>query len=224
MVIAVVIFLFYFYRLDKWLTLDSLQQHYGALNQWTNDHYLVVLGIYLITFIFLIACTIPVATLYCLMGGLLFGAPAIIYAEIGTLGGGLLLFHAVRTSFGADFAKSRARGWIHAIRKGIQENAFHYILLLRLMPVFPCWISNIGSGLLNVSQRTFLIASAIGILPSTAIYVMVGRSMRVILQNNEPLTRDLIFRPGVILPLVALGCFSLIPIIYKHFKRGQVSQ
>lgn len=217
-ILVLLLIAFYSFKLNRYLNFATLQQHQEALLDWARLHYVLAASLYVTIFATLIACTVPCATLLTVLGGILFGIPAILYAEFGTTFGGFILFHAVRTAFGARLAKSKTKGWLKRVETGFRKNAFNYLIMLRLVPVFPCWISNIGAGVLNVPQRTFLAATAIGILPATVIYVMLGRGLDVILTDHQAFTTTLLLKPAILFPLIALGLFSLLPIFYKQVK------
>lgn len=77
-----------------------------------------------------------------------------------------------------------ARQWIEttvaantrfrAIDAAVGEQGFKIVLLTRLSPVFPFNLLNYAFGLTRVSFRDFLIASWIGMLPGTILYVYLG--------------------------------------------------
>lgn len=217
--ILLAVIVFYFCDIPELVSFSHLQHHYFQLRSFTNAHYAFSVFIYTIIFSLLIACTIPCATFLTILGGLLFNVSAILYAELSTVLGGFILYHAVRTAIGSDLAKSRAKGWLHVVRKGLAQDAYHYLLMLRLLPVMPCWVSNIGAGMLNVPQRTFLIATALGILPATIIYVLIGRGLNEVLDAHQIPAIDMLMTPAIILPLTALAIFSLTPILYKRIKQ-----
>jgi uncharacterized membrane protein YdjX (TVP38/TMEM64 family) len=181
-------------------------------------HYYQATFIYIFGFALLITCAIPCATFLTLLGGLLFGSIAILYALFSITFGGFLLFLSVRTAIGARLA-AKSRGWIKHIEQGFSKNAFHYLLTLRLMPIFPCWISNIGAGLFNVPIPTFLLATVLGILPSTVIYALAGRGLDKILTDDKTPVLNIIFTPSVFFPLLGLAILSLSPVIYKSVKK-----
>jgi uncharacterized membrane protein YdjX (TVP38/TMEM64 family) len=166
----------------------------------------------------LIACGIPCATFLTLLGGFLFGSIAILYSEFAITLGGLILFFVVRMTFGSAIAKSSAK-WIKKLEHGFQENAFNYLLTLRLIPIFPCWMSNISAGVLNVPVTTFLSATLIGIFPSTLVYALAGRSLDQLLVSPEIPLSSLILTPSILLPLIGLALLSLLPVLYKSVKK-----
>ncbi|MDI9817826.1 MULTISPECIES: TVP38/TMEM64 family protein [unclassified Legionella] len=82
-------------------------------------------------------------TFLTLAGIFLFGSVfgSILVVLSATMGATLLYF-AVKTSLG-DWLAQKATGWMSRMREGFQENAFSYLLFLRLVPLFPFWVINI---------------------------------------------------------------------------------
>lgn len=80
--------------------------------------------------------------------------------------------------------RSLARRWIarrvagnpkfQAIDLAIRESGFKIVLLLRLSPVFPFNLLNYGLGLTAVRLRDYVLASFLGMLPGTFLYVYLG--------------------------------------------------
>ena len=212
---------FFYFHLYDYLNLDIFKYYQTAAQQWTDSHYHLAVTMYMLIFTALIACAIPCATFLTLLGGFLFGTIAILYAELGTTLGGLILFLAVRTAIGSRIA-AKSTGWIKKLETGFQQNAFNYLLTLRLIPIFPCWISNIASGMLNVPIKTFLAATILGIFPSTAIYALAGRSLDKILMDTTKPISSIIFTPSILFPLLGLAILSLFPVIYRYVKKPKL--
>src|SRR5436190_2412355 len=152
---------FFYFHLYHYLSPASLKLYHASAEYWTKTHHEAAIALYLFLFVGLVACAIPCATFFTLLGGFLFGFIALFYAEFATTLGGIILFLAIRTSIGAGI-KQRSSGWIKKMETGFQQNAFHYILTLRLMPIFPCWLCNISAGALNIRLKTFISATLIG--------------------------------------------------------------
>jgi uncharacterized membrane protein YdjX (TVP38/TMEM64 family) len=216
-ILALVCFSFFYWHLYDYLTIANLRAYKGVAQIWTNTHYEAAVAIYILTYVIMIACAIPCATLLTLLGGFLFGGIAFIYAMFSTTLGGVILFLAIRSSIGYQLA-ARSSGWIKRLESGFKRNAFNYILMLRLIPVMPCWVSNITAGVLNVPLRTFIGATVLGIIPATFIYAMAGRGLDKILTNNNMPLSQLILAPSVFFPLLGLAFLSIFPVIYKSMK------
>lgn len=59
----------------------------------------------------------------------------------------------------------------------IEENAFIAVLLARLISIVPTFVVNIYSGLSDISLRTYIIATAIGKIPSMFFYAFSGKQL-----------------------------------------------
>jgi uncharacterized membrane protein YdjX (TVP38/TMEM64 family) len=217
-VLLLTLFAFLYFHLYQYLTFDTIKKYQSGAQEWTALHYYSAVCLYILIYVSLIACTIPCATLLTLVGGFLFGAIAVIYAVFATTLGGVILFLAVRTAVGARIAE-KSTGWIKTMEAGFQQNAFHYLLMLRLVPVFPCWISNVAAGALNVPLKTFIAATVIGIFPATFIYVMAGRGLDAFFTTEHTPNLSLVFTPAIFFPLLGLAILSLFPVFYKRAKK-----
>lgn len=219
LVLLVIAFIaFFYFDLYQYLTFATLKKYQSFAQHWTQIHYAQAVGLYLLVFIILIACTIPCATFMALIGGFLFGAWGILYAVMGTTLGGLVLYLAVRSAFGKSYV-AKSTGWLKAIEKGFQKNAFNYLLMMRLVPIFPCWISNISAGALNIPIKTFLTATVLGVFPATLIYALLGRGLDAFFQGEKTPNLNIILTPSLFFPLLGLAVISLIPVFYKKFKK-----
>ncbi len=61
-----------------------------------------------------------------------------------------------------------------AIDAAVARSGFRIVLLLRLSPVFPFNLLNYALGLTGVRLRDYVLASWIGMLPGTCLYVWLG--------------------------------------------------
>lgn len=63
---------------------------------------------------------------------------------------------------------------VRALDAAVARQGFTLVLLLRLSPLFPFSVLNYALSLSRVSLRTYVLASFIGMLPATALYVYLG--------------------------------------------------
>jgi uncharacterized membrane protein YdjX (TVP38/TMEM64 family) len=80
--------------------------------------------------------------------------------------------------------RTLARGWVEArvagnprfraLDQAVAEQGFKIVLLTRLSPVFPFTLLNYAFGLTRVRFRDYLLASWVGMLPGTVMYVYLG--------------------------------------------------
>ncbi len=65
-----------------------------------------------------------------------------------------------------------------AIDRAIEKNGFKVVFLLRLEPIFlPFALLNYGFGLTSVRLRDYILASWLGMLPATILYVYLGSAL-----------------------------------------------
>lgn len=113
------------------------------------------------------------------------GAGFIYGALIGTL----VVSPASVAGASAAFLIARylARDWVArrlkkypqaaAIDRAIARNGFKVVVLLRLQPVIPFNMLNYVLGLTDIRLRDYVLASWIGMLPATILYVYLGSVM-----------------------------------------------
>ena len=107
------------------------------------------------------------------------------------------------------------------IEAEFHENAWSYLLFLRMVPVFPFWMVNLALAFLGVGLKAFVITTLIGIIPGTFIYASLGNGLGVIFDQGATPDLDIIFQPEILLPLVGLSVLAVIPVIYKRLKARQ---
>lgn len=210
--------LFFGFGLNKYLSFSALREHRALLLSWTQTHFLLSVLFFMSCYTLAVAISIPGAVFLTLAGGFLFGVfTGVLLVIISATLGATLLFFAVRTALGEWLAK-KASGWVERMRLGFQRNAFSYLLTLRLIPLFPFWVVNIVPALLNVSPKIFIIATLIGIIPGSFVYVLVGNGLSQVFATNQTPNLGIIFEPQVLGPLLALAALSLLPALYQFFN------
>ena len=144
-----------------------------------------------------------------LLGGLLFGLllGSFVVVVAATIMASIVFF-AVRTALG-DSLKTKAKGSIEKMRRDFEKNVFNYLLVLRLIPIFPFFIINIAAGMLGVKFRDFFLTTFIGIIPGSVVYVWVGTSFAYVIQQGDEIKLDIILEPQFIVPIVALAILSV---------------
>jgi len=207
--------------ITRHLSLHELRDRHAQLEALVKAHPVLTLGAYMLTYIVIIALSLPAALVMTLTGGLLFG-PWIggLAAAFSCTLGASILFLVCRTAAG-DLLKDRAGPTAAKIEAGVRRDAFSYILILRLVPVMPFWLANLALGLIDIPFSTFLTASFLGILPVSIIYAGLGSSLNVLFAEHVRPDLHLIARPSVYLPLIGLSLLALVPIVVRRMRGGQ---
>lgn len=216
--ILLLLICFFYFHLYRFFTFDTLKQHKIQLFAWTEQHKLRTIILFMLVYILSVAASFPGATFLTVLAGFLFGIfigtlSVVISATIGSI----IIFLAVKTSFGHLLATHTSKH-IKKMEAGLRENAFNYLLILRLLPIFPFWVVNIVPALLNIRLSTFVIATFLGIIPCTLIYVSLGHGLNHILNLDQTPDLKIIFEPKIIIPLILLSLFALLPVVYKTWR------
>jgi uncharacterized membrane protein YdjX (TVP38/TMEM64 family) len=150
----------------------------GAL-EWTQE--LGVWGPVFVAAFYVAACVLLIpGSVLTLGAGFLFKVPeGTLTVSIGSTVGACAAFLVGRTI---------ARKWISqkvaanekfaAIDNAVGRQGFKIVLLTRLSPVFPFVLLNYAFGLTKVSFWKYALASWIGMLPGTLMYVYFGAGLR----------------------------------------------
>jgi uncharacterized membrane protein YdjX (TVP38/TMEM64 family) len=177
---------------------------------------LAALG-YMLIYAALTALSVPGAMLMTLAGGFLFGAWfGTLWALVGSTIGATIVFLAARAGLYGLAARAGPR--IACIEAGFREDAFNYLLCLRLVPIFPFWLVNLIAGLAGMRLAAYVAATFCGMMPGAFVYASLGNGLGALIANGEHPDRYMIFRPYILLPIVGLALLSLLPVVFKRWR------
>ncbi len=125
---------------------------------------------------------IPAALLFVPGSLLTLGAGFVFGVGVGTVAVSLgsTLGAAAAFLLGRTFARRAIEAKVagnprfHALDQAVKREGFKIVLLMRLSPVFPFNLLNYAFGLTQVSFGDYVLASWIGMLPGTLMYVYLG--------------------------------------------------
>lgn len=199
------------------LSWDAIAMNYATLKSHAEANLLVAALAFLLLYAMAVSFSLPIALPLTLTGGAIFSWLAILLVVTGATIGAGVVFLAARTVF-ADVARQRAGPFIARLEAGFTQNAFSYLLALRLIPAAPFWVVNIVPALTRMSLSSFLIATFVGILPGSAVFVSVGRGFDHILAAGRTPDLEVLGSSAILGPLVALGLLSLLPVVWRQIK------
>lgn len=135
-------------------------------------------AVYMGLFALLPAVFFPVAVL-ALAGGLLFGLWAgSIYTFLGAMVNCTVMFWLARTvGYGkvkALVASRLSEKWQNRLNGAAGRQGFLLLIILRLIPAMPYNLINYAFGLTRMSYGAYLLASAVGIIPGTLVFINIG--------------------------------------------------
>jgi uncharacterized membrane protein YdjX (TVP38/TMEM64 family) len=180
----------YLFGLHEYLSLKALAESRDALIARVEANQIAAGLVYMLAYATATAFAFPAASILTIAGGFLFGwlAGGAMTAIAATIGA-TAIFLAARTALG-DVLQKKAGPRIGRLGEGFRQNAFSYLLILRLAPVFPFFVVNIAPAFFSVPTRTFVTATLIGILPGTFVYAYLGEGIGSVLDAAAAAGRE----------------------------------
>jgi uncharacterized membrane protein YdjX (TVP38/TMEM64 family) len=223
----------------RYLSLETLVRHRTALDGFVAAYYALAIAAFVAAYVAVAGLSIPGGALLTMAGGVLFGwVVGGLASIIGATIGATIVFMVARTAC-SEAALHRAGPIVAKLAQGFRDDAFHYLLFLRLVPVFPFWLVNLAPALVGVSLGTFVLATALGIIPGTFAYALVGAGLDSAIMAQEAAYRHCLAggregcrldfnwstaaTPQLMAAFVALGIVALIPVVVRKWRaRAQV--
>lgn len=187
-----------------YLTLDGFKAGRGALDALQLAHPTLFAGGFFLLYVVLTALSLPWATVMTLAGGALFGVVwgTLLVSFASTIGATLAFL--MSRYFLRESVQRRFGDRLRPLNEGIARDGGLYLFTLRLAPVFPFFLVNLLMGLTPIKTRTYFVASQLGMLAGTLVYVNAGTRLGEIDSLRG------IASPTLLLSFALLGVFPLI--------------
>lgn len=162
---------------------------------------------------------------------------ALIPGSVLTMGGGAVfgvlkgsLYVSVGATLGATAAflvgRYLARDWVTrrfgshpaftAVNKAVAAEGWRIVFLTRLCPIFPFFLMNYAYALTRVSLRDFVLATWIGIIPGSTLFVYIGSLAHA---GTQPTTVEGWIGKGFILTTVIITTIYITRLARKALAR-----
>lgn len=216
------------------LSLEAVVHHHETIDAFVTEHRPIAVLAYIGLYIAVVALSVPGATFLTVTGGFLFGlAVGGSAAVVGATAGATLIFLLARTALGEPLLR-RAGPRAAKLAQRFRDDAFSYLLFLRLVPAFPFFLVNLVPAFAGVRLGPFVAATALGVIPASFVYAFAGTGLDSVIAAQSAAYRDCLAagRPGcrlvfnasdVLTPeligaLIALGVLALVPVLVKHWR------
>lgn len=199
--------------LGNFLTIENLQMQKTFLKKFASDRFFLSAILFTFSYFFVTTFSIPGAAILTMAGGLLFGFfPALVCVNIGATSGAIGAFFVSRHILGS-WVQMRYKEKLMRFNDELDEHGYNYLLVLRLIPIFPFFLINLAAGLTKIPFRTFLWTTALGIIPGSIIYVMAGQQLGQVARASDVLSLKFL------MVLVLLALFALSPVLIRKIRR-----
>lgn len=216
------------------LSLETLALHHDAIQAFVLAHRPAAVAVFIAVYIGVVALSLPGALILTLIGGILFGVLiGGIAAVVGATIGATAIFLIAKTACGGRLTR-RAGPLAEKLVEGFRSDAFHYLLFLRLVPVFPFFLVNLVPALAGIPLGTFVAATAIGIVPAAFAIASFGAGLDSVIRAQETVFNTCVaagradcrfdfepraaMTPELLTALIALGVLALVPIVVKRWR------
>ncbi|MCG9126696.1 TVP38/TMEM64 family protein [Candidatus Poribacteria bacterium] len=210
--IVIVYILLRVFGVSKYIDLKNVYQ----IKEWVSGYGiiapLIYIGFYIVGTLFFLP-GLPITVLSGIVFGPVFG---VIYAVIGAIIGVSLAFLVARYA-ARDLVESWVQGntQFQKIDEKVELEGWRILMFTRLVPIFPFNLQNYAYGLTGIKFITYVIVSAIFMLPGTIAYVQIGGAL---VSGEGDLKKTLIYLSGA---GVLIMVVSLIPKFLK--KKHDIS-
>jgi uncharacterized membrane protein YdjX (TVP38/TMEM64 family) len=137
-------------------------------------------GPFVFAAVYAVSCLVLPGSLITLAAGSLFGViVGTVVVSLASVTGACFAFWLGRT-LARSLIERRLAGnaRFRALDQAVAAGGFKIVLLTRLSPLFPFTFLNYAYGLTKVRFRDYVLASWIGMLPGTVMYVYLGSTVK----------------------------------------------
>ncbi len=209
---------FFAFGLDDYATIEALREHRNLLRARVDDHAVLAPAVFMALYAAAVAFSLPGGAAMTIAGGFLFGNVfGAAYVAAAATVGASAVFLIARTALGEPL-RARAGPWLGRLEAGFQRNAFSYLLVLRLVPLFPFFVVNLVPAFLGVRLMPYVGATLVGIVPATFVYATVGAGLDSLFESGGEFTAAGILTPEIVTALVGLAVLAVLPVAYKRYR------
>jgi uncharacterized membrane protein YdjX (TVP38/TMEM64 family) len=209
---------FFALGLHDYLSFEALRQHREQLLVLVGQHPFLAPLAFTAVYAAVVALSVPGGAILTIAGGFLLGiVSATLCVLVGATVGATIVFLIARTALG-DALRAKAGPRIRRMEEGFRQDALSYLLVLRLIPIFPFWLVNIVPAFLGVPVRTYVLGTFVGIIPGSFVYASVGNGLGAVFDAGGTPDLGIIFEPAILLPIVGLAVLALLPVAYRKLK------
>ncbi|GAB4353845.1 MAG: TVP38/TMEM64 family protein [Kiloniellaceae bacterium] len=206
------------FSLQDHFSIEVLREHRATLNAFVAERAVLAAAAFVSLYALTTLLSLPVGAVLTIAGGFLFGVTlGTLYVVVGATAGATAIFVIARSACG-DLFRAKAGPFIQRMEAGFRENAFSYMLMLRLIPLFPFFVVNLVPAFLGVPLRSYVFGTLIGIVPGTLVFILAGAGLGSIFDSGGAFTVASVLTPEIIAGLCGLSLLSLLPVAYRRLK------
>lgn len=210
--------------LHERMSFASFAGERAALDALVAGNRVGALLLFTAAFAALVALSLPVSFVLSVIAGYLFGPLLAIPAALVSITAGSTLFLLLTRGALGDLLRGLFRRRLDALADGFRRDAVSYLVLARLIPVAPVYLTNLAVGLVGMRLRDFVLATFVGLIPVTIVFAFVGEGLRTALDagaeaDPAAAARRIFLAPEVLLSMLGLAALAIAPILLRRRRR-----
>ncbi len=218
--IIICLFLYFFFSkfsLQELTSYDFIRENRSYFFELKNSNLILISFIFMLLTILWVFPFLGFGSPVALMGGFIFGKWIGTLVVVIGLSIGATILYVFGNYFLRDIIKEKFLKKYNNLETKFKKSEFIYLLIYRFIGGIPWQISCLLPTLFNVRVRNFFFATLLGIVPQIFLAVSIGSGLeKIIDQNSEiPGIAEIIFSPGIYIPLLAFFSLILITIFLR---------
>ena len=203
-IVALVVFLFFYYGANSYLDLDFLKNNKDKILAFRDQNFFLLAVVYFffsIVWVFLLGFGTPLV----IIAGFAFGVVWGSVLSIAAFSIGASLLYLFANHYFKDLVYQYLSSRFLSLKNHFNENEFSYFFFIRVIPGIPFPIKNIMPVLFNMKLKNFFLATFLGESVPIIISVSIVSGFAGAIESNASLDFNLFFTPEILLPLLGLG-------------------
>ena len=219
--LIVCIFLYFFFSkftLQEIMSYDFLRNNRSYLAEIKNSNLFLMSLIFLILTILWVFPFLGFGSPIALVGGFVFGKWIGTFVVVLGLSIGATFLYIFGNFFLKELIREKFLNKFQNLENKFKKSEFIYLLMYRVVGGIPWQLQCLLPVLFNVKIKNYFFSTLIGIVPGIFLAVSIGSGLeKIIEQNSEvPKIKDIIFSPGIYIPLIGFFGLIIITIILRN--------
>jgi uncharacterized membrane protein YdjX (TVP38/TMEM64 family) len=204
---------FYALGLHRYFSWEFIRSNLDAWQARVGENLILALVVFFLVYVAVTALSLPAAAILTMVAGALFGRwlGTGVVSVASTLGA-TLAFLSSRYVL-RDWVQRRFSDRLEPINRGVEKDGAYYLFTLRLVPVVPFFLINLGMGLTPIRLTTFAAVSWLGMLLGTFLYVNAGTELATLDSPADLLSWKV---------LGSLALLGIVPLAVRKFVQWKV--
>lgn len=195
--------------------------HTGSLSptmieQYRDNHPVGVVMLFILIYAISVIASVPSLPLNLAAGFFWGGLVGGVYSTVGVTIGGWVSFTAARWLIGQPLAEKFDNKWASKVQREFDQGGWKFVAFARINPIIPTGPLNYLLGLTSLSNRGFLWATFVFLLPPSIAVAYIGDTLQTFTTQQSGVNE--IVR-GILVASAAVTLLAGIKFAFRIFKK-----